>query len=309
MTVSQDASTDASAIDWQKIVLEPSSEGVRLIEKLAERRFSSYVLADEAATYVLERLSENNWQICAQFKGNSQPKTYLHTLIVNLLEEFSRKRFGRPRPPAWLKRQGQLWVNLWKELCLERQSLPELVHRYEQSGLYQGAWVRQVGKVIKARIPRCGEFRFNEVSAADIASVSDHAAVNKEAQSELQHACTGDYEFALRAEAELLLVVQAVMDPDPTAQCFSKELAQRLNNESSIYAEKLQSLQHALQLSDQEIVVLRMIYCDGMSQSAVSLALGLSTHSMRVMLGNTLSRIRDAIAECELDLHSLLGKI
>ncbi|MGI9304693.1 MAG: hypothetical protein ACR2RB_18600 [Gammaproteobacteria bacterium] len=312
MTALQNASADKSAVDWRSLVLDSSAEGLKLIECLAKRRFNTGVLADEAATYVLEHLSANNWQRCSQFKGNSQAKTYLQTLIVNLLEEFSRNRFGRPRPPAWLVQQGELWVKLWKELCLERQPLPALVDRYEQAELYRGSWVQQIAKVIKARIPRCGEYRFEATNVEDIAAVSDQAsggALASDPQYDAQPDSLCGYDFELRAETELLFVLRAVLQAQPCAESFSQQRARQIDAEVEVSANKLDKLRRALVLSDEEVVVPRMTYCDGLSKAAVSRALGLPAHRAGLMINSALNRIRDAVELCQLDLRSVLGKV
>lgn len=314
MTVSENAPADKRTVDWRNIVLDSSAEGLQLIECLANRRFNPGVLADEAATYVLEHLAENNWQRCATFKGDSQAKTFLQKLIVNLLEEFSRKRFGRPRPPAWLLRQGELWVKLWKELCLERQPLAALLHRYEQAELYQGAWVQQVARVIKARIPNCGEVRFEATSVEDIAALSDQASsdpVNSatEPQYEIQPETCCGHNFELQAETELLLVLRAVLQQPPSTDAFAAESMQKLDAEVAATKHKLDKLRQALALSDEEIVMLRMTYCDGLSKTAVSRALGLPAHRAGLIIKGALDRIRQAVELCELDLSSVLAKV
>jgi DNA-directed RNA polymerase specialized sigma24 family protein len=294
-------------IDWRKLVLDESAQGLELIDSLAKRRFNHGVLAEEAATYVIEHLAENNWQRCSNFKGNSQAKTYLHSLIVNLLEEFSRKRFGRPRPPAWLKRQGELWINLWKQLCLERQSLPELLHRYEQTGLYQREWIEQVARVIKARIPRCGEYRFEAPNMDSITNLTSLDADNQVIETPEDHLCR--YPFEMRAETELFLVIQAVLQVEPSNDIFSEASVKKLNNDVCDVHNKLTQLRESLVLSDEEIIVLRMVYADGLSKKAVSRALGLPSHQAGLIVNKAMTRIRSAVEKCELDLASLLEKI
>jgi DNA-directed RNA polymerase specialized sigma24 family protein len=307
MTVTTKKRSINTDIDWHKLVLDENAEGLQLIDSLAQQRFNPGVLAEEAATYVIERLADNSWQRCAHFKGKSQVKTFLHSLIVNLLEEFSRTRFGRPRPPAWLQRQGEIWIKIWKQLCLERQTLPELLQRYEQTDLYQSGWIKQVASVIKARIPNCGEYRFEAQTVDDIASVADSAINEQTSKSTADH--LSNYKFELQAETEVFLVLRAVLQEQPTSEIFSEDKAKALNIQIGNQCDRLNELREALVLSDEEIVVLRMVYADGLSKTAVSRVLGLPSHQAGMIANKALRRIRSAIANCELDLASLLEKI
>jgi hypothetical protein len=307
MTVNSRKEFTYKVIDWRKLVLDDNALGLQLIDSLAQRRFNPGVLAEEAATYVIERLADNNWKRCSQFKGNSQANTYLRSLIVNLLEEFSRTRFGRQRPPAWLKRQGELWIKLWKQLCLERQPLPELLHRYEQTGLYQSGWIEQVVRVIKARIPSCGAYHFNVHNMDDIPNLASSFIDNQ--AIETPEDCLCKYQFELLAETEVFLVLRAVLQEQPSSEIFSEDSAKKLNTDVGNADDKLTQLREALVLSDEEIVILRMIYADGLSKNAVSRALGLPSHHAGMIANKAMNRIRNAVAQCELDLASLLERI
>jgi DNA-directed RNA polymerase specialized sigma24 family protein len=307
MTVDSRKEYTYKEIDWRKLILEDNALGLKLIDNLAKRRFNSSTLAEEAATYVIEHLADNNWQRCSQFKGNAQATTFLRSLIVNLLEEFSRTRFGRQRPPAWLTRQGELWIKLWKQLCLERQPLPELLHRYEQSGLYQIGWIEKVARIIKARIPSCGEYRFDMHNIDDIPNLASSLTDDQAFETPEDHLCK--YKFELRAETEVFLVLRAVLQVQPSSDIFSEDSAKKLNTDIGNADDKLTQLREALVLSDEEVVVLRMIYADGLSKKAVSRALGLPSHRAGMIANKAMNRIRSAVAQCELDLASLLEKI
>ena len=141
-------------IDWHTIILQP--QWLTRLERQAFKRFSQQGLAEEACSYVLEKLSQNHWASCQQYTGKAKPETFLYTLVGNLLEEFARKRFGRPRPPQWLQREGDLWVKLWKMVCLERQLIPIVVEQFAQQSERATEFVHSIIRTIKARLPWCG---------------------------------------------------------------------------------------------------------------------------------------------------------
>jgi len=303
-----------SDIDWKEVILGQKGEGIQVIEHLAERRFNSGPLAEESVNYVIENISKNNWKLCSGFKGNANAKTFARRIIINLLEEFSRKRFGRPRPPSWLQRQGETWVKLWKELCLERQLLPSLIDRYSSQGLYDKNWIQTVTTVIKARIPNCGQANLEATSTDDIISVSNQAII-EDLNNPLQEAnfvheedrC--GYDFELSAQAEIILVLQAIMkEPTPSA-LFEPSSIEHIEITTKNHNDIFKQLPQKIQLTDEEIILLRMVYRDGLTRTAVASAIGLNNYQVNVKLNAILNRIRTVIDDCGLCLETLLIKM
>jgi len=284
--------------DWASLVFDP--QFLSSVDRLASRRFGEGGLAEEAATYAIEYLSLDNWQRCQGFKGNSQPKTFLVTLTSNAIEEFSRKRFGRPRPPTWLQDLGEMWVKLWRSLCLERQPLAALLDRFTARGFREPEEIQQAAKVIKARIPTCGQ------SARDDQGVEDIDALSDMVQAQDDDCCGEQPEFDNPFEAELISMLRAIIDPNPRTSDFRDSSARDIDQLAGGQKDLLSQLREALDLSDQEKIMLRMIYVEGLSKSATSKALGLPTHQAGRVVNDTLERIGLALQQCGLDLDTLL---
>lgn len=115
-------------IEWSTIVL--SQEFFNRIEHIAHKRFYNENLSAESVNYALEKLSDNNYARLHSFANECQPLSYLHTVSKNLIEEYARKKLGRPRPPAWIKKKGSEWIKLWKMLALERLTKQDIIERY-----------------------------------------------------------------------------------------------------------------------------------------------------------------------------------
>ncbi len=300
-------------IDWEEVVFANNGLYLQLAERLALRRFSEGVLAEEAVAYVIEHLSAENWQKCRSYRGRSSIKTFLQALISNLLEEFSRKKFGRPRPPAWLARHGELWVNIWKRLCLERQPTPSLVDRYTHNNAYQKSWIEHVIRTIKAEVKDCGKKIEDPKPAEDFDNVLESTKLTgwpigaAEMPGGDAHGCGFDVEA--RAAAELLLMLRTLLDDSPNTAQFSEQSRKQAMANAGANQKKLQNLRENLQLSDEERLVLRMIYSDGMAKTAVSRALKLPDHQAGLIAKKALARIRDALTQCGIDLESLLRKV
>ncbi|MEE2653438.1 MAG: hypothetical protein VYE54_11985 [Pseudomonadota bacterium] len=139
--------------DWPSIIL--SSEFLKRLEWIAEKRFPQPALAQAAVNDVLERLSAENWHKLSSFGGKSKPETYAQTVASRLLEDYARERFGRPRPPKWLKESGAIWVQIWQMLCLERQWPAMVTSRLGPD--HRPGLIEEIIRTIRAKIPRCGE--------------------------------------------------------------------------------------------------------------------------------------------------------
>jgi DNA-directed RNA polymerase specialized sigma24 family protein len=284
--------------DWPEVVFDP--DFMAAISKLADKRFGSGSLAEEASTHVIEYLSANDWEKCQSYQGKSQPKTFLFTLSHNALEEFSRKRFGRPRPPTWLQELGELWIKLWRSLCLERQPLPTLIDRYSQKEFREPDSVAQAARVIKARIPTCGQSSRDSELSDDIDRLSDAT------QAEQADACSETPDFENPFYAELLMMVKAVCNSSTGTQDFSQEAAGKYDGIAAQQQSRFDALRAALKLNDQEKIMLRMIYVEGLSKSATSKAMGLPAHQAGRLVNDALERISQAIKHCGVELDGLL---
>ena len=283
--------------DWSILVFDPVF--ISSIERLAVRRFDAGALAEEAATYTIEFLSADDWSKCRQFQGKSKPTTFLYTLCNNAIEEFARKRFGRPRPPRWLSDMGELWVRLWRSLCLERQLLPSVLDRLTQNNLRERSEVAQAAKVIKARLPNCGEVIMDSLGVDDIDSVSD--AVQDQSTGHSDNKDTLDQP----RYQDLLRMVRATIDPDVCCSSFNNDTD--CDNAASHTC--MTTLREKLRLNDQERLLLRLIYAEGLSKTAASRALGLQDHQAGRIVNNALERIAAVISESELDLDTALALV
>lgn len=287
-----------SAAYWAERVLDPAFTDY--VEKMARRRFGQDALAEEAVNYVLDGLSENDWQRCRRYRGQSQPKTFLVSLSSNLIEEFSRKRFGRPRPPVWVKAQGEIWERLWKMVCLERQPVPSVVDRLTQTGQRSGETVRHSIAVIKARIPTCGQEGAGECATDDIQSWSDASGL-----------VSRDQQPGTELEQQAVLLFRRLISSLETDAAELPPLADETcsRNLDPALAEKLRALHEQLQLNNEEVVLLRMVFIDGLNKSKAARALGKPDHYGGRTINEVLNRCHDAFRACDLDMESLFRAV
>lgn len=286
------------SVNWHEIVL--NTKWLTRLDNQAVKRFGQQGLAEEASSYVLEKLAENNWASCHSYTGKAKPETFLYTLTGNLLEEFSRKRFGRPRPPEWLKREGELWVAIWKMVCLERQGAITVIDSLCKLGNREPQFVEGVIRTIKARLPWCGSGH-REIPASAVCAYEPEDNDNShdiEGQSIAKQLNAQQLEETLQLMAHLLAFINR-----PSDEVKFTESALIMNHE------QLHNLYLSLKLTQEEQLLLKMAYQEGMKMNAIAKAMNLPPYQPGRLLKGILKRIEHALTEANIstqDIQSLL---
>lgn len=270
-------------IDWAQQVFDP--HWLKQLEKQALRRFVEPVTAEEACTFVLDKLAEDGWARCHTYKGQAKPGTFLYSLSARLFEEFSRQRYGRARPPQWLQQQGDFWVRLWKTLCLERHSPQSVVEELCRNGRHDADVIRNIIRTIKARLPWCG--------ASHLPVPAEYLAEDGEEISLLDANGAGDsLEDTLGRQhlQDTLATLGALLDEsDVFDDCDINAIARA---------------RQALTLDDESLLMLRLHFQEGLSFSAIARALGVPNHQPGRQIKRCLVDIQQALEQAGLHLRS-----
>lgn len=262
--------TKSFSVDWSGLVM---GDWLSRLDRMALKRFGRQVIADEAVNHVLERLSADNWAALDGYGGKSRPMSYLNVVAANFLEEFARSKFGRPRPPVWLKRNGHLWVSIWRQVCLERQLTGQVIFNRTSDDCSR-AYIEDIIRVIKARMPWCG-VKHREIPADYL----DTGEPDAEPQPE------GDAPGEDNPLEELLLVIRLLIDPDAG-----------IRGEAGVSAGEIRDLVSRLResaaLSDQELLILRMVFIERIKQGVVAANFGLKPYQLSKQLKALMGRLR-----------------
>ena len=121
--------TEHNLNDWKEKTLDQW----KLINALSKKRFGDRPLAEEAALAVMERLLENDGKRVRGYEGKAPFAAYIGAISWRLLEDFSRQKFGRRRPPLWIRNLGGIWLKLYRLLCLERVEITDAVEIIDQA--------------------------------------------------------------------------------------------------------------------------------------------------------------------------------
>ena len=285
-------------VDWKTLILECG--WLERLERLSRKRFGEGGLAEEASTYVIDKLSQDNWQMLGAFRGQSKPVTYLHTLSSNLIEEFSRKRFGRPRPPEWLKREGNFWVKVWKLLCLERRMPESIIDLLCGDDIHGVDNVKQVMRTIKAKLPSCGE-SVREVTLDSNSNGDD----GDDLQDQIPEFNTPDSNLEQSQLQELMEVLSLLLAADNGALAIERanDAGRSIVGETNLATNK--TFHQYLDLTDIEWVVLRMAFQDGINFKMIAQTLGLKPHEPGRIKNRILEKIRQALVSSNIDLDTI----
>jgi RNA polymerase sigma factor (sigma-70 family) len=233
-----------------------------LIDTLAAKRFVNPVLADEAVVYVLEKLQEDQGSRLAGFTGVSLFASYLSSVVMRLFEDFSRKRFGRLRPPAWLSRLGGMWLVVFKLLCMERKSYPEVVDVMQAHYDLSAKTSEHMGTTILAEVVDCGHRKGQTVAMDDVETYADGGGRGTVKGLEEQ-------ERVVLFKA-LFQHLMADEDAPVDTSCFDLDF----------------------KLSGQEKILLKLCYQDGIAVSQAGQMVGLSTHQVHGKMRRLLKRLK-----------------
>lgn len=238
-----------------------------LINQLAHRRFGGTALAEEAALFVINRLETDDWKRVRGFRQKASFSTYLSSITYRLLEDFSRKRFGRVRPPTWINAIGGIWALLFQFLCLERLQMTDAVESTavrrpdeDRRMIEEAAWS------VLERIPNCSHHQGQEVPLDEASLPLQNDTRSVEEQFDL-------------LEKEYFL--QALL-----GDLFTTDNKKNLQNDHG------RILARQIHLSPQEVLLLKMCYQDGMQVAEAGRVLGLEKNQVHGRLRRLLARLQ-----------------
>ncbi len=253
----------------------------QFIEMLARKRFSDENLVHEALLYITEKVEEDNWKRLRAFQGKSGLKTFLAVVVKRLLDDFSRARFGRVRPPEWLKSQGGIWLEIYRMLCLERLGADDVVENLTVSDPQRDEQdvniIEEAIAVILSRITDCGK-KSGEPLIADPVEIEKSRIVHPM----LHHLTPEDY-FDAYERVNLIEAISGIVTGVETSEIDIK------------LGDSVNDFRAKVNLSSEETLFLKVVYQEGLSVSEAGRMLGWSTHQASGKHRRVMKRIRGAL--------------
>lgn len=253
-----------------------------LLNKLAHKRFSRSVDAEEAALYVLDAMEKDDWKRLQKFHGKTEFTAFFATVSWRLLEDFSRKKFGRHTPPKWIKEADGIWLLLYRLLCMERFAYPEAVQLAQQKVNRGIKVIESVAEQILGNVTGCG--------------TPDRADTLFNEEDIVQGSCSSDKStVAEKREVDLLLLAIGI-------EVFDGKQDVEITNS----LKKL--LQHKIKLSSSDRLLLKLCFQEELSATLAGEMLGFNRFQAHGRIRRALARIRKQFqdAGCEQELRLLL---
>ncbi len=276
-----------------------SPQWISLLDKLTYKRFGQESLAIEASEYVISKLSENNWARLKRCKDSKKLSSFLNVTTKNLIEEFARNKFGRPRPPTWLKRQGEMWVDIWKSLCLERQHKDAVILRFSDTKQKDASFIENIIRVIRHKMPWCGHSH-QEIPQSCLQPGNE----GKEEQTATSSFFESPDVFLDRNETnEMLAIISLILEVENGNKHLENLSRDFFAPDDTL--KKLEAIQSRLSLDDIEIALLRMTYQSSLSKAVIARSMNLNRYEVAMIEKKALKKIRALIKEFGFNLTDL----
>jgi RNA polymerase sigma factor for flagellar operon FliA len=108
--------------ELEALFLSHLSAVEKILGGIARRHGLARDAAEEFGAWAKLRLIEDNYAILAKFRGESSLPTYLTVVLAMLFREYRVAQWGRWRPSAAARREGELAMRL--EMLVRRDRLP-----------------------------------------------------------------------------------------------------------------------------------------------------------------------------------------
>jgi len=247
-----------------------------MINRLAGRRFHQVELAEEAALFIMDGLAQDDWSRLRAFTGRSTLATYIGALTLRLLEDFARARFGRIKPPLWVRRLGGIWLTLFHLLCLERFSPYEAVALIGNRHPGQAKAAEEAAYRLLGEIASCGEHRGEQTELNEETIPPDSAGE-----------CSAQEQRLEQEERHHLFTILGRILFDDTASEADPRLLERIATAG-------------FSLEPKERLLLKLCYRDGVAVAEAGRMLGWNRYQVHGRLRRLLERLRQDLASAGL---------
>lgn len=151
--------------NWWEAYFHSSAVEGRLRRKL-ESTFKSRGLEQDVYQFVAERIANKRFRRLRRYRGQASRAGYTHTVIGNLIRDFSRHREGRKRVPKAVERAGPRMERLFHLLCMERRSdteTIEIVRAEDPERKLTDVRIRVEMTELRRLVPDCGAYSSRDV--------------------------------------------------------------------------------------------------------------------------------------------------
>lgn len=225
------------------------------IAALSKRRFpQSENLAEEALEYLLVHLEASNWRRVRTWQGLGEFLPFITTLASRLLTDFAREKFGYLRKPTWLANKSDaMWDTAYRLVILQDYDRHEAIELMATQYPARERWF--VEEVVSTILRRCSKRpQFKEPVTPLEDAQQEKAAL----------ASTPEEQLVAQDKERLEALLEYLQMGTQTTQALPQRVQELLNR-----------LAMHLRLTEEDRLLLRLRYVDGLSMQAIVKLLGL----------------------------------
>lgn len=271
-----------TVIDWSAFFFSSEHNWPDKLTAIAERRFGRSPDAGAAYNFALDEISANNWKrLRERFKGTGSVAGFLSVTFLNLLEDYATAKYGKKRPREWIKRLGPLWKRVYQLLCLKRLLPETIVDALTARAHHSADEIRYAIGQIKGRIPDCGAYKGEQATDHQVAlnPTSNIPEPPKALESE-------ELTIIHEVVVGMLAGSESDVSVDPTPICDAK---------CGDLTEQLAQAVSAVALTNQERLLLKLIYEEGHSITSAASALRIARKTGSRMHQRITKRLKEAL--------------
>jgi DNA-directed RNA polymerase specialized sigma subunit len=214
------------------------------LTSLARKRFpNDNDLGDQALSYVLDKLEEDDWQRVRGWDGCGSFATFVAVLASRLMTDFVRSRFGYHRPPTWLQeKKDVVWKKAYKLYAVdkyERREAIEVLH----SNFSEMTRIK-IEEIVNTVYSKCTkQARFSEGNIG-IDQIVESSSMDNTMPENIE----------INNKQLIEVLVEFIQSSEDTIETIADDSVKGLLNH----------LQSHISMSDEDRLLLRLRFCEGL---------------------------------------------
>ncbi|HFD12131.1 MAG TPA: sigma-70 family RNA polymerase sigma factor [Crenotrichaceae bacterium] len=220
------------------------------LTSLARKRFPNDTsMGDQALTYVLDKVEEQDWQRARGWDGCGSFATFIAVLANRLMTDFVRSRFGYNRAPTWLlEKKDVVWQKAYKLYAVdkyERREAIEILHA--NSSEMNRTAIEEIVTTVYAKCTKQARFCEGNIG---IDQIVESSSVDNEMQDNID----------INSKQLIEILVEYIQSDDKTIEPIIDDSIQDL----------LAHLRSHISMSDEDRLLLRLRFCEGLKIKEIS---------------------------------------
>jgi RNA polymerase sigma factor (sigma-70 family) len=233
-----------------------SREILDKIEAICKRHFADENEQNESFVFILDKLKADDFRRLRGYRGKSRITTYLYSLVNTLVIDYRRQNYGRRRIPAAVAKLGKWAETVYRLVCWQKFSFDDAYDLLQVEDLFEGPYERYLQAIAPIRDAPCRENPSFQSLDEEKASVPENPQY---LETNPLEALIDKLDHTRRGKA--IKVIQATTET----------------------------------LSQEDQLLIRLVYASGQPVSAVAKMIGRSAPSARRRLKRLLTQFREQL--------------